>query len=127
MTRYRLLPLRGWQILLAKDVAFLGVFLVLAVPLDPGAALAFGFTALAVGRYPSMKVHLPQRRWRFSSGSVLYGVLQGLIGATLGFHATGGGLVIAFAMYAVALYLGGRAWDRRVTRAATPAARAQAA
>jgi hypothetical protein len=113
MTRYRLLPLRGWQILLAKDIAFLGVLLVLTVPLDAPAGMAFGLAALAIGRYPSMKVHLPQRRWRFSSGRVLFGVLQGLVGATLGFHAAGGGLAIALVLYGVSLYLGGRWWDGR--------------
>ena len=85
--------------------------------------MAFGLAALAIGRYPSMKVHLPQRRWRFSSGRVLFGVLQGLVGATLGFHAAGGGLAIALAMYAAALYLGGRAWDRQAPRQVIPAAR----
>jgi hypothetical protein len=128
MTRYRLLPLRGWQILLAKDLAFLGLLLLLTLPLDPAAGLAFGFAALAIGRYPSVKVHLPQRRWRFSSGRVLFGVLQGLVGATLGFHAMGGGLAIAAIMYFAALYLGGRSWDGRESRPAPPpAARAQAA
>jgi hypothetical protein len=113
MTRYRLLPLRGWQILIAKDAAFLGLLLLLTLPLDAGVGMAFGLAALAIGRYPSLRVHLPQRRWRFSSGRVLFGVLQGLVGATLGFHAAGAGLAIAVAMYAAALYLGGREWDRR--------------
>jgi hypothetical protein len=115
MTRYRLLPLRGWQILLAKDSAFLGVLLLLTLPLDAGAGMAFGLAALAIGRYPSMKVHLPQRRWRFSSGRVLWGVLQGLVGATLGFHAMGGGLAIALVMWLAALFLGGRAWDAQTS------------
>jgi hypothetical protein len=114
MTRYRLLPVRGWQILLAKDLAFLGLLLLLTFPLDPAAGLAFGLASLAIGRYPALKVDLPQRRWRFSSGRVLFGVLQGLIGATLGFHASGGGLAIALAMYFTSLILGGRAWERSV-------------
>ena len=113
MTRYRLLPLRGWQILAAKDAAFLGVLLLLTLPLDALAGMAFGLAALAIGRYPSLKVHLPQRRWRFSSGRVFFGVLQGLVGATLGFHAAGAGLAIAIAMYTAALYFGGRSWDRQ--------------
>ncbi len=116
MTRYRLLPLRGWQILIAKDAAFLGLLLLLTLPLDPYAGMAFGLAALAIGRYPSLQVHMPQRRWRFSSGRVLFGVLQGLVGATLGFHAAGPGLAIAIVMYAAALYLGGRSWDRQAWR-----------
>ncbi|HEV2991173.1 MAG TPA: hypothetical protein VG759_22230, partial [Candidatus Angelobacter sp.] len=35
LTRYRLLPLRGWQILLAKDMAFLTILFVLVLPLSP--------------------------------------------------------------------------------------------
>ncbi|MCU1232834.1 MAG: hypothetical protein JWP63_801 [Candidatus Solibacter sp.] len=116
MTRYRLLPLRGWQILLAKDISFLGLLTLLTLPLDAPAGLAFGLAALAIGRYPSMKVHLPQRRWRFSSGRVLFGVLQGFVGVTLAFHATSGGFLIALVLYAAALYLGGRAWDAPVSR-----------
>lgn len=119
MTRYRLLPLRGWQILIGKDAAFLGLLLLLTLPLDPAAGMAFGLAALAIGRYPSLKVHLPQRRWRFSSGRVLFGVLQGLVGATLGFHAAGAGLTIAIVMYAAALYFGGRSWDHASRRAST--------
>ena len=127
MTRYRLLPLRGWEVLWAKDLAFVGVLLLLVLPLDPAAGLAFGFAALAIGRYPTLKIQLPQRRWRLTSGRVPYGVMQGLVGSTLGFHASGGGLAIAIAMYGVALYLGGRAWDRQASRAAIPRAQAQAA
>ena len=81
MTRYELLPLRRWEILAAKDIAFLGMLLVLTAPLDAAAGLAFGLAALAIGRYPAVRVHLPQRRWRFSSGRVLFGVLQGVVGA----------------------------------------------
>jgi hypothetical protein len=125
MTRYRLMPLHGWQILAAKDAAFLGVLLLLTLPLDASAGFAFGLSALAIGRYPSLKVHLPQRRWRFSSGRVLFGVLQGVVGATFGFHAVGSGLIIALSMYAASLYLGGRSWDRQALRRAP--ARAQAA
>jgi hypothetical protein len=126
MTRYRLMPLRGWQILAAKDAAFLGVLLLLTLPLDALAGMAFGLSALAIGRYPSLKVHLPQRRWRFSSGRVIFGVLQGLTGATLGFHAAGAGLAIAIAMYGAALYLGGRFWDRQFLRGAQARAQTRA-
>ena len=35
VTRYRLLPLRGWEVLTAKDIAFLGLLFVLLLPLNP--------------------------------------------------------------------------------------------
>ena len=107
MIRYELLPLRRWEILAAKDIAFLGVLVILTAPLNAAAGLAFGLAALAIGRYPAVKVHLPQRRWRFSSGRVLFGVPQGVVGATLGFHAMPWGLAVAAVMYLGATLLVG--------------------
>jgi len=117
MARYRLLPLRGWRILLAKDAAFLLVLLFLVLPLSPAHGVAFGLAALAVGRYPALCRPLPQHRWRLTSGRVLYAVPQGVVGCMLGFQATnygGAPLGAAAAIYLVSLYLGGRVWDRRV-------------
>jgi hypothetical protein len=92
--------------------------------------LTFGLVALAIGRYPAMRVPLPQRRWRFTSGRVLYAVLQGIAGCVLGFHAEEyffGPLLLAAAIYLVSLYLGGRAWDGQVRRVAVARAAAKAA
>ncbi len=47
--RYRLLPMRGWQILAAKDVAFLVVTVIVTLPLAPLAGFGAGLVALAVG------------------------------------------------------------------------------
>lgn len=77
LTRYRLLPLRGWQILLAKDVAFLIVALVLTLALNPLAGLAAALAVLAIGHEQSVKHLRPQVRWRFSTGASLgNGVVQ---------------------------------------------------
>ena len=77
LTRYRLLPLRGWQILLAKDLAFLMVAVVLTLPLNPLAGLAAALLVLTVGHDPSVKHMKPQVRWRFSTGAPLgNGVVQ---------------------------------------------------
>jgi len=129
MSRYRLLPLRGWQILLAKDLAFLGLLLFLVSPLSPAAGLTFGLPALAIGRYPALRIPLPQRRWRFTSGRVLYGVLQGVVGCMLGSNAEDYGgtpAAIALSLYLISLYWGGRAWDGQLKRpvAARPLAKA---
>jgi len=48
-SRYRLLPLRGWQILAAKDAAFLLVTAVLVAPLAPLAGMGAALVALAMG------------------------------------------------------------------------------
>jgi hypothetical protein len=77
LSRYRLLPLRGWHILAAKDAAFLLVTLALTVPLAPLAGAGAACVALAVGHSPS--VHQPRRqsRWRFSTGaSIMNGIVQ---------------------------------------------------
>jgi hypothetical protein len=68
MTRYRLLPVRGWQILAAKDTAFLLVSLLMTLPLAPVAGLAAALSALAMGHRASVTRRSGQMRWRFSSG-----------------------------------------------------------
>ncbi len=83
LTRYRLLPLRGWEILLAKDAAYLALLTVLLLPLDVPAGLTFGLASLAAGRYPAVSGVLPVERWRFTSGWVRFGVLQCILGAGL--------------------------------------------
>jgi hypothetical protein len=107
ITRYRLLPLAGWRILLAKDAAFLALLLLLTLPLDPAAGLAFGLVALAVGRYPAIRLHLPVERWRFTSGRLLFGILQAALGTAAAEHLAFG-LPAAAAVYLISLWLGGK-------------------
>jgi len=71
LARYRLLPLRGWQILLAKDLAFLTVTLALLLPLDPLAGMGGAMAALAMGHAASVQQPREQARWRFSGGASL--------------------------------------------------------
>lgn len=68
MTRYRLLPVPGWQILAAKDVPFLLSAVLMTLPLAPAAGFAAALSALAVGHHASVIHHSGQVRWRFSSG-----------------------------------------------------------
>ena len=68
MTRYRLLPVPGWQILAAKDVPFVLLALLMTLPLAPLAGLAAALVALAMGHHASVNHHSDQMRWRFSSG-----------------------------------------------------------
>jgi hypothetical protein len=68
LTRYRLLPVRGWQILAAKDVPFLLAALVVTVGLAPASGAAAALAALAIGHHSSVTHHSDQVRWRFSSG-----------------------------------------------------------
>jgi len=51
LTRHRLLPLPLWQIVLAKDIAYLAILPILVAELSVDAGLTSGLVALAVGRY----------------------------------------------------------------------------
>lgn len=116
ITRYRLLPLAGWEILLAKDIAFLGILLVLLLPLDPGPGMTFGLAALAIGHHSSVLLVLPQQRWRFTGGRLLpVGALQAVGGMALGFleHERGVVVLVLTALgYLASVYYYGRRWDR---------------
>src|SRR5581483_562965 len=54
LSRLRLLPLRGWQIILAKDGAYLALLALLLLPAEIIPGMVFGLTALVVGRYPAV-------------------------------------------------------------------------
>ena len=116
-TRYRLLPLRGWIILLAKGFAFLAVALILVLPLDPASGVAAAIAALAVGHHASVYTLIPQQRWRFTGGALFpHGFFQAIaiFGAGLGVHRQGViWLAGAAVLYAGSLWFYGRAWDRQ--------------
>lgn len=118
-TRYRLLPLRGWQILLAKDAAYLAILLLLVLPLSPLPGLTFGLTSLAIGHFPSILSRLPQKRWRFTGGRVWLGAAQVLIGFALGFAEIQSGVIwflAAAVVCAGSTAWCGRVWERRIRR-----------
>jgi hypothetical protein len=77
LSRYKLLPIRGWQLLLAKDAAFLAALVPLLVPLAPVAGVGGALIALAVGHAPAVNRSQEQTRWRFTTGGALgNGVVQ---------------------------------------------------
>ncbi len=85
LSRYRLLPVRGWQILAAKDAAFLSIVIPLTLPLAPLAGTGAALIALAVGHESSVNQRREQVRWRFSSGAgVIYGLFQAAVMAMAG-------------------------------------------
>lgn len=114
ITRYRLLPVRGWETLLAKDLPFLAVLFVLLLPLDPGPGMTLGLAALAIGHHSSVLLELPQQRWRFTGGRLLpVGALQALGGMALGFVEHQRGLVVFILTatgYLASLWYYGRRW-----------------
>ncbi len=75
--RYRLMPVRGWRILLAKDVAWLLLLLPMVAALSPLTGLTAACATLAVGHHASVLTPVPQQRWRFTSGRLVpIGVVQ---------------------------------------------------
>ena len=113
MVRYQLFPLRGWRILLSKDLAFLLILLVMVLPVDPIPGLTFGFVALAAGHHPN---RIALRRWRFAGGVPFIGVVQCAGGFLLGMAAhrvSAAFLLLALAIYLASLLVYGRAFGRR--------------
>ena len=114
ITRYHLMPLRPWRVLMAKDAAFLGILLVLVLPLDAGVGLTFGMIALAIGHWPSVRKRLPLRRWRFAGGHVKYGAAQVVAGTTLAMAEKQFGavfLAVALVCLAISYVPAGRAFE----------------
>lgn len=119
LTRYALLPLRGWQVLIAKDAAFFIVLLALILPLGSraalGSGLTFGLMAVALGRYPSLVLQPEQQRWRFTSGDFRFGALQIVVGSSMGFaqsRMSNWFLIAAGAAYVISLLGGAWYWER---------------
>ncbi len=116
ITRYHLFPLSGWQVLIAKDIALLGVLLVLVALVDPLPGLSFGLIALAIGHHVSILEKIPLRRWRFSGGRAAAGVLQCIGGFIFGlstYRISPLFLGAAFTIYLGSLLFYGWRWGRQ--------------
>jgi hypothetical protein len=118
LTRYRLLPVSGWQILAAKDAAFLLAALVLCLPLAPLAGFAAALVALALGHQTSVSERREQTRWRFSTGvSFGSGIMQVLAMALLAaatVYASPFMLAPCIALYGWSTWWYGRAMERGI-------------
>jgi hypothetical protein len=115
--RYRLMPIRGWRILLAKDLAFLCLLMLLVAPLDLVSGLFAGMAALVVGHHGSVYRNAPQARWRFTSGALLPdGVIQTVVLFGVGINIRSAGLKLALPClicWLASVFLYGWLWDRR--------------
>lgn len=114
LERYRLMPVRGWQVLAAKDAAYLALAIPLALTLSPVAGAAGALAALAVGHQATVKRQKPQARWRFSAGAPL---MEGLTQAALIAMAASAVMhslwfaPVCVAAWAASLWWYGRMWD----------------
>lgn len=115
MTRYRLMPLRGWQILLAKDLAFLLICAVLTAALSPVAGLCGALVALATVRNAAIQENRPQARWRLQAGTSFGPAIVQIIlmvGAASWANAKGPLVLIpCVAVWSISLWWGGRRLD----------------
>lgn len=115
IVRYRIFPLRGREILLAKDIALLLVLLVLVLPLDPLPGIAAGLIALATGHHASVLRPMQQTRWRFTPGILVpIGLLQVIPMTAIGVAVARSStwyLAIAAAAYLASLAYYGHRWD----------------
>lgn len=115
ITRYHLMPLRGWRILLAKDTAWLLLLAPLILALDPLTGFTAALVALAVGHHAAVRRPLPQLRWRFTSGLLPVGLIQVVAMFAAGtavervsrWYLTG-----AFACWLISLAGYGLLWDK---------------
>jgi len=115
--RYLQMPLRGWQILLAKDLAFLAMLMVLVAPLDFVGGVLAGIASLVIGHHVSVLNVIPQSPWRFTSGALIpWGLMQTVALFSIGNAVRTLGLpLIAGCLLAWAwsvMYYGWK-WDRR--------------
>jgi hypothetical protein len=116
LTRYRLLPLRGWRILLSKGVAFQFLLMIVTLPLSPIAGVAGGFIALAVGQWYAIRLPLAsQSRWRFRASSPFAASLGQMFGALAGFALVtqlgAPWILVCVAVYGASLWICGRRLD----------------
>jgi hypothetical protein len=114
--RYRQVPIRGWQILLAKDLAFLSMLGLLVMPLDLVSGVMGGIAALATGHHRSVLTPARQTPWRFTSGALVPdGLIQTVLLFGVGTAAkTAGLLFISLTVLAwlASLFFYGWRWDR---------------
>jgi uncharacterized protein (TIGR04206 family) len=113
--RYRQWPLRGWQVLLAKDLAYLSMLSVLVLPFDFVSGFASGVGVLAVGHHRSVLRRIPQTPWRFTSGLLFPdGVIQIIVLFGVGVEIKSMVLpvgCICVVMWLASLWFYGRKWD----------------
>jgi hypothetical protein len=118
--RYRQIPIRGWQILLAKDLAFLAILAVLVAPLNFIGGLMAGIAALATGHHRSVLCPIRQTPWRFTAGALAPdGVIQCIAIFAVGNSAVSIGLPLiapCLAAWLVSLGIYGWIWDKRASR-----------
>lgn len=114
--RYRQMPIRGWQILLGKNLAFLAVAALLVAPLDPASGVMGAIAALALGHHRSVTNPIRQTPWRFTAGALLPdGLIQVIAIFMVGNSARSIGLPLmgpCIVAWIASILIYGWMWDR---------------
>jgi hypothetical protein len=114
--RYRLIPLSGARILLAKDLAWWLLALLLTWPFHLLACLCSSAAVLAIGHHTAVAEPVRQNRWRFAEGRLgTVGLLQMFAAMSSGVAVAQVGVVVAIpfvAAYLASLWFYGRKWER---------------
>ena len=112
VTRYSLLPMRGWQVLCSKTAALLLVIGMLTIHMDPLPSLAGMLVVAAVSQSAAIVERSSQVKWRFSAGPTLrLGLLQiPALGLGMGgtYYWPVVGVVVSIVIFAVATWWNGR-------------------
>jgi hypothetical protein len=113
--RPRQMPITGWRLLIAKDLAFLVLLAPLVAPLDFVSGMFGGLAALTIGHHRSVMKPIPQTRWRFTSGAIFPdGVIQTAAIFTVGSTVTSAGIpfmALCLAAWLLSIFFYGWRWD----------------
>ncbi|HME09944.1 MAG TPA: hypothetical protein VKG25_22995 [Bryobacteraceae bacterium] len=115
--RYRLFPLSGAEILLAKDIAWFLLAILLTWPFHFLACISSALTVLAIGHHTAVREPVRQHRWRFAEGRL------GTVGLLQMFAAMSSGVAVSQAgplaglpfvgVYVASLWFYGRKWEEQ--------------
>jgi hypothetical protein len=118
LTRFALMPLAGWRVLLAKGLPFVGVAVICTLHLAPLAALGGALLLLAVGHFRSLSYAGQQMRWRFRAGHGFAMAMLQMVSAILAASAVDRfskwALLACFAIYGASLWWCGRRLSQRM-------------
>lgn len=118
LTRFALMPLAGWRVLLAKGLPFVSVALLCTLHLAPLAALGGALLLLAVGHFRSLAYSGQQMRWRFRAGHGFGMAMLQMVSAILAASAVDRfskwALLVCLAIYGASLWWCGRRLSQRM-------------
>ena len=118
LSRYRLLPISGWEVLITKDIAIIFATLPLLGPLELGPGFSSILILMSFGHYISIRHPNFGKAWRFSPGTpFLYrGLLQiGVVSGTVAVVFLYGlsFLLLCLIVWSISIWLCGPLIDRR--------------